>query len=443
MKYGQTFRAQSAPLWAPYNVDYDELKNIIKVHTTKSHTQAITIPGHEDERFQQFENLFYEELSNQHDRVDLFVKSKVDEIHCRLQTLQRQVFRLASKYVLDAKHNESLNSRCRDKFIRYERHIEKCGEDIRNLKKFVAAQRVAFHKILKKYTKWTSSKALKELFIDEVLSNPKSFVRRDFDSLISQYLNLLRTLRTAVPDSDKFKDENYLRPVSQQTFNKIHMESQSQNTYWNEYDDGSEVEEEPYIVYIDPNSESFPGAKTLASMFLKAKRPVDKVREWLAPVSTSGERQSLFHKNDRLFEQDSTIGTEIIEDCASYSDLQNGYSTFYNTTILNFNKQILDSKRDSFLIHTVIGCYAASLTLLLIVWLLATTGKKKLRVEVDTGVAIGIIASLLFALIGISLVYLRHQKLSKTHRYCAYATFIFTFLLNTMIPIRMVGNFKI
>lgn len=442
MKYGQTLRAQSTPQWAPYNVDYDELKNIIKIHTTKNQNQAITIPGHEDVQFQQFEELFYEELSNQHDRVDLFVKSKVNEINSRLLNLQRQVFRLISKYVLDKKKKDTLDSRCCDKFIRCERHIERCGEDIRNLKKFINAQRVAFHKILKKYTKWTSSRALTELFYDEILNNPKSFVQRDFDPLISQYISLLRNLRTAVPDSDKFKGENYSRPVSQQTFSKIQTKSQPQYSYWNEYDDGSEVEEEPYLVYIDPNSESFPGAKTLASMFSKAKRPMDKVREWLIPVASSGEQRSLLHKNDRIYDQESTVGTEgILDDSASSSDMQNGYSTFYNTTILNINKQILDSKHDSFLIHTIIGCYAASLTLLLIVWLLATTGKKKLRMEVDAGVAIGVIASLLFAIIGLSLVHFRRQKLSQTYRYGAFVTFILTLLLNCMILIRVTGIF--
>ncbi|RKF62306.1 putative spx domain-containing protein [Erysiphe neolycopersici] len=426
MKYGQIFRAQSAPQWAPYNVDYDELKNIIKVHTTKNHSQAITIPGHEDELFQQFEKLFYEELSNQHDRVDLFVKSKVDEINSRLHKNK----------------DYSLDSRCWDRFIRCERHIERCGEEIRNLKKFINAQRVAFHKILKKYTKWTSSRALTELFYDEILNNPKSFLRRDLDPLISQYISLLRNLRTAIPDPDKFKDENNTRPVSQQNFSKVQTESRPQYTYWNEYDNGSEAEEEPYLVYIDPNSESFPGAKTLASIFSKAKRPVNKIREWLTPVSSSGEQRSLLHKNDRLYDQKTTIGTEgILEDCASSSDMENGYSTFYNATILNFNKQILDSKHNSFLIHTIIGCYAASLTILLIVWLLATTGKKKLRMEVDAGVAIGVIASLLFAIIGLCLVHFRRQKLRQAKRYCAFVTFILTLLLNSMILIRVIGNY--
>ena len=106
MKSRATFRAQSAPQWAPCetktscttvyaqftnssfvldDVDYDELKNLIKVHTTKHEGQAIAIPEQSDIASKEFEDLFFNELSNQHDCVDLFVKSKADEISRRLR----------------------------------------------------------------------------------------------------------------------------------------------------------------------------------------------------------------------------------------------------------------------------------------------------------------------------------------------------------------------
>jgi hypothetical protein len=67
------------------NVDYNELKYLIKVNTTRDQAQAIAIPGHVDSTLQKFENLFFAELWNQHDRVDLFVKSKADEYGRRLR----------------------------------------------------------------------------------------------------------------------------------------------------------------------------------------------------------------------------------------------------------------------------------------------------------------------------------------------------------------------
>lgn len=66
------------------NIDYNELKTLIKVHTTKDQAQAIPIPGQEDTALARFELLFFNELSDQHDRVDLFVHSKADEISRRL-----------------------------------------------------------------------------------------------------------------------------------------------------------------------------------------------------------------------------------------------------------------------------------------------------------------------------------------------------------------------
>jgi hypothetical protein len=67
------------------NVDYNRLKNLIKVNTTRDQARALAIPGQADTALQKFEDLFFNDLCNEHDRPDLFVKSKVDEINCRLR----------------------------------------------------------------------------------------------------------------------------------------------------------------------------------------------------------------------------------------------------------------------------------------------------------------------------------------------------------------------
>ncbi|MCJ1297312.1 hypothetical protein MMC08_000098 [Hypocenomyce scalaris] len=85
MRFGERSQAESVPQRAPYNVDYNELKNLIKVHTTKD--QAIAIPGPDDTRLKRFEEMLFLELSNQHDQVDLFVRSKAGEIGRRLREL--------------------------------------------------------------------------------------------------------------------------------------------------------------------------------------------------------------------------------------------------------------------------------------------------------------------------------------------------------------------
>jgi hypothetical protein len=68
------------------NVDYNSLKHEIKVHTTRDQATAITIPGRHDLVLEKFEDRLYLELCGQHDRVDLFVTSKADEIARRLGT---------------------------------------------------------------------------------------------------------------------------------------------------------------------------------------------------------------------------------------------------------------------------------------------------------------------------------------------------------------------
>lgn len=68
------------------NVDYNDIKHLIKVRTTQGQGQAKNIPGSNNEvkQLQAFEDELYGELYEQHQRVGLFVKSKSGEIGRRL-----------------------------------------------------------------------------------------------------------------------------------------------------------------------------------------------------------------------------------------------------------------------------------------------------------------------------------------------------------------------
>jgi SPX domain protein involved in polyphosphate accumulation len=104
MRFGANFQQTSVPRWAACelhfrgidsrqlltdwpvdNVDYDDLKHLIKANTTRHSGQAITVPGQVDLRQEKFELDFYKELREQHDRVNLFIKSKNDEYERRLR----------------------------------------------------------------------------------------------------------------------------------------------------------------------------------------------------------------------------------------------------------------------------------------------------------------------------------------------------------------------
>jgi hypothetical protein len=83
------------------NIDYNEIKHLIKVRTTKDQAQSITVPGHENEAraLQDFEDELYNELRQQHQRIDLFVQSKSGEIARRLSVFLSQDLSMDLAYI--------------------------------------------------------------------------------------------------------------------------------------------------------------------------------------------------------------------------------------------------------------------------------------------------------------------------------------------------------
>jgi hypothetical protein len=68
-------------------VEYNEIKHLIKARTTRDQAHAISIPGRgngENTALKEFEDELYSELSEQHQRIDLFVFSKSGEVSRRL-----------------------------------------------------------------------------------------------------------------------------------------------------------------------------------------------------------------------------------------------------------------------------------------------------------------------------------------------------------------------
>lgn len=136
----------------------------------------MAIPGQIDPALKRFEEDLYHELRCQHDRLDLFVSSKADEISRRLGTPARPSARDCCSYPchdrpfvlidtlehlaqsitrwLTKSHDETTNNtsiRYQRRFAKYERELLRCGGDTQALTRFVGAQGVAFRKIIKKY----------------------------------------------------------------------------------------------------------------------------------------------------------------------------------------------------------------------------------------------------------------------------------------------------
>jgi len=420
------------PQWAHYNVDYNKLKNLIKVNTTKDQARAVTIPGQADTALEKFEDKFFNDLCNEHDRPDLFVKSKADEISCRLQSSQKRVLRILARCSYEGK---SISPK---KFAKLNVEIERCGEDIRSLQRFTAAQRKAFHKILKKYKKWTGSTSLGARFNDEVLSDPKSFVRRDFEPLLSQYRDLLTTLRATTPHISVSTTPTSSRRASRRPSTQIPVQPPTPQAYWNEYDDGSEAENESYTILVNPEAETFPGARTFAYVISQAKRPMEKVKEWLSPSSSPGERRPLLTSEGYFNEQ--SMDTDIDDEAyASSSEFPAGYAAHY-ATFPSISDQRFSRNHEQLLFQIMLGCFFASVVLLAIAGTLVATGKRKLRYEVDAAVLVGVLASLFFSTLGIGTMLYRQQTLSWLHRICVGLTFISVCLLNGILLVLVAGN---
>lgn len=391
----------------------------------------------------------------------------------------------------------------RQRFARYEQVLLQCGDDIKSLQRFVNAQVVAFRKILKKYRKWTGSSTLGARFRD-ILSHPKSFTKRDFAQLQSHHDDLLQTLHAALPAGGVGLPEPELqhsRPPSAQlspSETVVDPESQPAAGYWNEYEYGSEAGDfdrngdDQYAIYIDPNQDnSFPGLKTLG-VFLS--RPITKLTAWISfhPESDSPttdlERGPLLpiHATDGGYGATSTpprlsylssphggtntntTDTDVDDDrtassrqasnghsrrgslnrgYTSSSDDQmffpSGYSTHYAAALPSIEDQRVVRYRERVLRWGTWACYGIAFVLMGIAAVLIVAGRQKMRLEVDAGVILGIMASLGLACGGLCMTSSRTDKLGLVGRLAVWSAFVVVCVADGVLLVLLMGNARI
>lgn len=83
-----------------------------------------------------------------------------------------------------------------ERYGKLENDVIRIGEEIKSLARFIATQRTAFRKLLKKYKKWTGSTVLEGRFRDEVLEDPKSFTKLDLGFMLDDYSATRQSIRT-------------------------------------------------------------------------------------------------------------------------------------------------------------------------------------------------------------------------------------------------------
>lgn len=238
---------------------------------------------------------------------------------------------------------------------------------------------------------------------------------------------------------------------SEATQQPVAPEAQQQK-YWNEYDDGSESGDvnEPYTIYIDPDAEStFPGVKSVIYVFTRlssgVKVPMEKVKGWLSPHGTPNERRplTLDRQSSYFTTHQNSFRTETdVEDEASSSDFPVGYDAHY-ATLPSISDQKLMRHHENLLFYGTVVSFVSAFLLLLIATILVFTGRHHLRVEVDAGAIVGIVASLFFATLGFVVMIYRWERLTLLHILCVTASFLADCVLSGLLLIVVMGNTKL
>jgi hypothetical protein len=295
--------------------------------------------------------------------------------------------------------------------------------------------------------------SLSSRFTDEVLNSPKSFTRRSFQSLDNQYNVLLTLLRESTPSQSPLESPfTGSRRGSGQGAHQQPAAPAEQQHYWNEYDNGSEAGDvsEPYTIYIDPDAEPiFPGVKTVVYVFSwlssGVKTPIEKLMSLMSPQSDAEERRPLIQDRNGGYlgtGNSPTIGEADFDDDASSSDFPGGYVAHY-ATLPSIKDQRLSRNRERILVGVTIGSLAAALLLIFVAGLLVTTGRHRLRVEVDAGVIVGIVSSLLFAALGFTTMVYRWARVGWLHKISVTMCFITTCILSGALLVLIMGNTRL
>ena len=309
-------------------------------------------------------------------------------------------------------------------------------------------------------------------FKDHILSDPKSFTRRDFRPIREQCDELRTTLRGAVPEASASTTPSDA-PATPSSRRRGGVTTPgrdgglaattvvAQTPYWNEYENGSDAGDADggYVLYVDPDESAFPTLDFLSWL----KGPVAKAKarlvghdrettplmaaEAAAPTGphTPGygatEASYFGHASGASTAGGHTTDTEGEEDAfGSELEFPRGYETYRAAVLPSIESQRMARNRELTLLWSTVGSFAASIVLLGVAAVLITTGRHRLRVEVDAGATVGVVASLTSACAAVGLSLARRDQLSLANSLAVWVTFAVVCILNGMVLVLIVGD---
>ena len=232
--------------------------------------------------------------------------------------------------------------------------------------------------------------------------------------------------------------------------------------YWNEYENGSDAGDADggYVIYVDPDESAFPSLNFLSWL----KVPLAKAKVLMvgddgedapllpahATAGARGESRLLGYGAVEGSYFGRPTGTSIAgghttdtdgDEDAFASDLEfpRGYQT-YHAGLPSVESQRMAQNREKILFWSSIGSFAASIVLLGVAAVLIATGRHRLRVEVDAGATVGVVASLTSACAAVGLSLARKDPPSLANSLAVWVTFSVVCILNGMLLVLIVGN---
>ncbi|KAI5287029.1 vacuolar transporter chaperone [Ascosphaera aggregata] len=201
MKFGEQLRSSLIKEWAPYYINYEDLKNALKTKYETEPTRETPKPRRKpwteaDER--QFIALLEAEL----DKVFTFQKIKSDEIVARIQESEEEVEEVIKRLDHPGGRRPSQIGRSRstdygpptnEDFFVLENYLGDIIADVHDLAKYVQLNYTGFQKIIKKHdkrTKWF----LKPVFAARLKAKP--FFKDNYDAFVVKLSKLYDLVRT-------------------------------------------------------------------------------------------------------------------------------------------------------------------------------------------------------------------------------------------------------
>ena len=268
-------------------------------------------------------------------------------------------------------------------------------------------------------------------------STKNGVLSSDFSALRGESSATSAPDTVVTPPLDSLNKKKRRRSTRRQVFQRRLQEPAKPRCerYWNEFDDGSEgSQDEAYTILVDPNaSYSIPGSRAVSrligSLFSSIRATEALILHWFRPRKTRhGEQRPLVNgevsPSAADSDQSEVESSNRLAKCSSHRR----YSTFPTLA----QPPALRS-REAFLFHSCIASFTSSFILLIVAAILITTGRRKAANTVDVGVIIGVVSSLVFAVMGLGGMVRRKDDVGWVHRAVVFLIFVCVVLASSVL----------